>query len=65
MNVTADQASDGELTALISFAVAFPDNFVALIDTYDVSRYLLIEISTYTVLRIRICHFVYLHFFIA
>lgn len=38
MNVTADQASDGELTALISFAVAFPDNFVALIDTYDVSR---------------------------
>ncbi|XKL66925.1 hypothetical protein PGB90_010345 [Kerria lacca] len=38
MNCMVDQASDGELTALISFAVAFPHNFVALIDTYDVSR---------------------------
>lgn len=40
LKCSVDQASDGELAALISFAIAFPQNFVALIDTYDVSRYL-------------------------
>lgn len=38
LKCSVDQASDGELAALISFAIAFPHNFVALIDTYDVSR---------------------------
>lgn len=33
------EANDGELAALISFAIAFPDGFVALVDTYDVKRY--------------------------
>lgn len=32
------EANDGELTALVSFAIAFPDGFVALIDTYDVKK---------------------------
>lgn len=35
------QASDGELAALISYAVAFPERFTALVDTYDVKRYAL------------------------
>ncbi|XP_033209335.1 nicotinate phosphoribosyltransferase isoform X2 [Belonocnema kinseyi] len=30
------EASDGELTALVSYAIAFPDGFMALVDTYDV-----------------------------
>lgn len=37
--VVRTEASDGELAALISFAIAFPDGFVALIDTYDAKRY--------------------------
>nr|XP_050861406.1 nicotinate phosphoribosyltransferase isoform X2 [Vespula vulgaris] len=30
------EASDGELAALISYAIAFPERFTALVDTYDV-----------------------------
>ncbi|CAK9802338.1 Nicotinate phosphoribosyltransferase [Anthophora quadrimaculata] len=30
------EASNGELAALISYAIAFPQRFVALVDTYDV-----------------------------
>ncbi|XP_062583365.1 nicotinate phosphoribosyltransferase-like isoform X1 [Saccostrea cucullata] len=33
-----DQASEGELAAFIAYAHAFPDGFLALIDTYDVIR---------------------------
>ncbi|XP_063914930.1 nicotinate phosphoribosyltransferase isoform X3 [Zophobas morio] len=36
--VVASEASDGEMAALISFAIAFPDGFMALVDTYDVKR---------------------------
>ena len=32
------EASDGELAALVSYAIAFPDGFMALVDTYDVKR---------------------------
>ncbi|XP_043476448.1 nicotinate phosphoribosyltransferase isoform X3 [Leptopilina heterotoma] len=41
-NIAADlgalelEASDGELAALVSYAIAFPDGFMALVDTYDV-----------------------------
>lgn len=34
----ASEASDSELTALISFAIAFPEGFMALVDTYDVKK---------------------------
>ncbi|XP_044740977.1 nicotinate phosphoribosyltransferase isoform X1 [Chrysoperla carnea] len=37
--VVGTEVSDGELAALISFAIAFPDGFMALVDTYDVKRY--------------------------
>ncbi|XP_025830667.1 nicotinate phosphoribosyltransferase isoform X2 [Agrilus planipennis] len=36
--VVGTEASDGEFAALISFAIAFPDGFMALVDTYDVKR---------------------------
>lgn len=39
LGALASQASGGELAALISYAVAFPERFTALVDTYDVKRY--------------------------
>ncbi|XP_075214764.1 nicotinate phosphoribosyltransferase isoform X2 [Lycorma delicatula] len=38
LGTLTDEASDGELAALVSFALAFPDGFMALVDTYDVKR---------------------------
>ncbi|XP_014204039.1 nicotinate phosphoribosyltransferase [Copidosoma floridanum] len=35
LGVLVSEASDGELTALASYAIAFPDGFMALVDTYD------------------------------
>lgn len=40
LGALTSQASGGELAALISYAVAFPERFIALVDTYDVKRYL-------------------------
>ncbi|XP_031785271.1 nicotinate phosphoribosyltransferase isoform X2 [Nasonia vitripennis] len=36
LNALVSEASDGELAALVSYAIAFPDGFMALVDTYDV-----------------------------
>uniref|UniRef100_A0A8R1I0W0 Nicotinate phosphoribosyltransferase n=1 Tax=Caenorhabditis japonica TaxID=281687 RepID=A0A8R1I0W0_CAEJA len=36
--VISSEVSDGELTAFVAYAIAFPDTFLALIDTYDVLR---------------------------
>jgi nicotinate phosphoribosyltransferase len=32
------ECNKGELAAFISFAIAFPTNFLALVDTYDVLK---------------------------
>lgn len=37
-HVNESQANDGELAAFIAYALSFPDGFLALIDTYDVSK---------------------------
>lgn len=39
VDTSQEEASDGELAALISYALAFPSGFLALVDTYDVKRY--------------------------
>ncbi|XP_047529168.1 nicotinate phosphoribosyltransferase isoform X1 [Vanessa atalanta] len=39
LDVSPEEASDGELAALVSYAQAFPAGFLALVDTYDVKRY--------------------------
>ena len=38
LRILKEEAHDGELAAFASYAVAFPDGFLALVDTYDVSR---------------------------
>lgn len=38
LRIPCDQANSGELAAFVSYAIAFPDGFMALIDTYDVIR---------------------------
>lgn len=39
LEISTDESSEGELAAMVSFAIAFPDGFMALVDTYDVKRY--------------------------
>jgi nicotinate phosphoribosyltransferase len=39
LEINTDESSEGELAAMVSFAIAFPDGFMALVDTYDVKRY--------------------------
>ncbi|KAG5682952.1 hypothetical protein PVAND_012269 [Polypedilum vanderplanki] len=38
LHISTQEANDGELAAMVSFAIAFPDGFMALVDTYDVKR---------------------------
>ena len=38
LGILLQEANDGELAAFISYAMAFPDGFTALVDTYEVLR---------------------------
>ncbi|XP_055951375.1 nicotinate phosphoribosyltransferase-like [Argiope bruennichi] len=38
LSLLKEEANNGELAAFISYAVAFPNSFLALIDTYDVKK---------------------------
>lgn len=38
LNISASETNKGELAAFVSFAIAFPTNFLALVDTYDVLK---------------------------
>ena len=41
LKILRDEAHDGELAAFASYAIAFPDGFLALVDTYDVTKYVI------------------------
>ena len=38
LKILPDETNKGELAAFVSYAIAFPTNFLALIDTYDVLK---------------------------
>ena len=38
LKILPDETNKGELAAFTSYAIAFPTNFLALVDTYDVLK---------------------------
>lgn len=38
LRISTAEANEGELAAMVSFAIAFPNGFMALVDTYDTKR---------------------------
>ncbi|KAG8200816.1 hypothetical protein JTE90_006396 [Oedothorax gibbosus] len=38
LKLLKEEASDGELAAFVAYAIAFPERFLALIDTYDAKK---------------------------
>ncbi len=38
LDISIDQVKESELLSFVSFAAAFPQNFIALVDTYCVAK---------------------------
>ena len=47
LKISTAEASEGELAAMVSFAIAFPNGFMALVDTYDTKRFNFIAFSAF------------------
>ncbi|XP_030384269.1 nicotinate phosphoribosyltransferase isoform X1 [Scaptodrosophila lebanonensis] len=45
LDVSTEESSEGELAAMVSYAIAFPDGFMALVDTYDVKSRETLEVT--------------------
>ncbi|XP_055916155.1 nicotinate phosphoribosyltransferase isoform X1 [Eupeodes corollae] len=46
LDISPEESSEGELAAMVSYAIAFPDGFMALVDTYDVKSGPFVNISS-------------------
>ncbi|GFY34926.1 nicotinate phosphoribosyltransferase [Trichonephila clavipes] len=56
LHLLKEEANEGELTAFIAYAVAFPNCFLALIDTYDVKKSGLLN---FCAVALGLCHLGY------
>lgn len=56
LHLLKEEANEGELTAFIAYAIAFPDCFLALIDTYDVKKSGLLN---FCAVALALCHLGY------
>ncbi|GFU45477.1 nicotinate phosphoribosyltransferase [Nephila pilipes] len=56
LHLLREEANDGELAAFIAYAVAFPNCFLALIDTYDVKKSGLLN---FCAVALALCHLGY------
>jgi len=52
-NFLENECNKGELGAFVSFAIAFPSRFLALVDTYNVLKYIYISLIVSTVKNFR------------
>ncbi|GFQ94180.1 nicotinate phosphoribosyltransferase [Trichonephila clavata] len=56
LHLLKEEANEGELAAFIAYAIAFPNSFLALIDTYDVKKSGLLN---FCAVALSLCHLGY------